>query len=1231
MDKKNKNKPKNNKMINDDSLEEESEDIYMDGSSSQNDYKPKASKKNKNIKKPVKTNNVNNSNNFNAPIVEGSEENENPDHENLSDDELEDLRLKDLGTSDRIDLILEKVRNIDVKKEIGDKEVKKDTRLIIEKIELENFKSYQGLKVIGPLYHKFNAVVGPNGSGKSNLMESLLFVFGKRAKKMRLKKLSELIHKSAEYPNIRFARVSVFFKSIKDNPDGTFVEIPNTEFVLTREVNKSSVSKYFLNKAELSFEDLCPLLEAHGIDLKHNRFLILQGEVEQISMLAPKAKLNSKDPGLLEYLEDIVGTKRYVKLIDQLSVFTEEIVDVKANKEKLTKIARAELDKLEEIKNISIQYFKEEKEMYYISYLCVQVERYKISKEIQRLQAEIDSKSELKKVKENSIDQLKRDNQALLNSLKDKKKEQAVLDEEEKNIKKKVDELELIDQTKRDEIHSHEELIKKHEASRKNLMNSLNELMEQNSKAQENYKKVEESLKEKQKIRDNLDAEIKKIEHESSDKTKALQAEKDKILNLIDPQMKQIGNYKFEMQSNEQTYQLLYNTINSTQVKYDELTLKESSIFEDINTREEKLKQIDDQLNREKDTLLQVNKDLKENIEKLSAVERELNVTTSKLKEAENENKSNLQKSKLLSSIMNARQSGHLKGIIGRLGDLGSIDAKYDIAISTCCPQLESIVVENVENAEKAIQFLKQNNLGRSTFIILSEMQNFWNDIEKSFSVPNNTERLFDLIKMNKKEYAPVFYYALRNTLVAGDLKVANEVGYGSYRHRVVTVNGELIEPTGSISGGGQPKRGLMSNKRSNINDEISAEQLQELKLLQEQAKKKHEDYSKEKGLLERKQQQVYQEINKFQVYKNGIDNEIAILQKGQLDVTKQKQSVENEMKKFKKEKEKLKDLEESDKKLISLISEIEKQIKPSTDKLSHVETEISKIRGANFEDLKKKFADAKKEFNDLRKKLTEYDNVIENCPNQIEKYKKDIEAKTRAKEELANEISSKQLELKELVEKTYKIIEKRDELKEKKEKCEEEFNELAKQSTAFKDKLIKINEEKKLIENDISVIKMKSKDVSKKLNIKTSEGEDIKKSFNKSIEEFGFIDDIQDEIKQINEQRKSRYSQAKVNLLHDDKSDKVSDANNLNINNNDNNELQKIDEVNEEEIVSQPKLKKKKKDFDLMEILQLYFNKELFLREISNEEFEMEGGLLSLEVRFFILKFIILYLLFLF
>lgn len=62
-------------------------------------------------------------------------------------------------------------------------------RLIISKMELENFKSYAGVQEIGPFEKCFSAVVGPNGSGKSNVIDAMLFVFGKRAKQMRQAKV----------------------------------------------------------------------------------------------------------------------------------------------------------------------------------------------------------------------------------------------------------------------------------------------------------------------------------------------------------------------------------------------------------------------------------------------------------------------------------------------------------------------------------------------------------------------------------------------------------------------------------------------------------------------------------------------------------------------------------------------------------------------------------------------------------------------------------------------------------------------------------------------------------------------------------------------------------------------------------------------------------------------------------------------------------------------------------
>lgn len=114
---------------------------------------------------------------------------------------------------------------------------------------MDNFKSYFGTKEIGPLHKYFSAVVGPNGSGKSNLLESLLFVFGYRAKKMRLNKLSELIHSSALHNNLEKASVEVHFQEIIDDDSDADLYIPvaGSDFILSRTVDKNSNSKYMIN------------------------------------------------------------------------------------------------------------------------------------------------------------------------------------------------------------------------------------------------------------------------------------------------------------------------------------------------------------------------------------------------------------------------------------------------------------------------------------------------------------------------------------------------------------------------------------------------------------------------------------------------------------------------------------------------------------------------------------------------------------------------------------------------------------------------------------------------------------------------------------------------------------------------------------------------------------------------------------------------------------------------
>jgi structural maintenance of chromosome 4 len=119
-----------------------------------------------------------------------------------------------------MDTILEKPMDIVLKSRSMAVPVVEETgpkaRIVITYLILTNFKSYAGRQEVGPFHASFSSVVGPNGSGKSNVIDSLLFVFGFRASKMRQGKISALIHNSAAFPDLDFCEVAVHFQEVMD-------------------------------------------------------------------------------------------------------------------------------------------------------------------------------------------------------------------------------------------------------------------------------------------------------------------------------------------------------------------------------------------------------------------------------------------------------------------------------------------------------------------------------------------------------------------------------------------------------------------------------------------------------------------------------------------------------------------------------------------------------------------------------------------------------------------------------------------------------------------------------------------------------------------------------------------------------------------------------------------------------------------------------------------------------
>lgn len=180
------------------------------------------------------------------------------------------------------------------------------------------------------------------------------------------------------------------------------------------------------------------------------------------------------------------------------------------------------------------------------------------------------------------------------------------------------------------------------------------------------------------------------------------------------------------------------------------------------------------------------------------------------MKSSQNEFKN---RNNILSSLLKAQKDGHLHGIYGRLGDLGTIDNMYDCAVTTSCGVLDHIVVDNISNGEKCVAYLREYRIGTGKFICLDKIAQQNRQLrEKPFQAPPGSQRLYDLIRSSDEKFNDAFYFGLKDTLVCDGIDLATRIAYGSERHRVVTLKGELIEKSGTMSGGGKPKTGGMSN-----------------------------------------------------------------------------------------------------------------------------------------------------------------------------------------------------------------------------------------------------------------------------------------------------------------------------------------------------------------------------------------------------------------------------------
>ena len=654
-------------------------------------------------------------------------------------------------------------------------------------------------------------MVGPNGSGKSNVIDAMLFVFGKRAKQLRLNKVSELIHNSTDFRNLEYARVEVHFHQIVDKEGEDFEAVPDSDFVIAREAYRNNTSKYFVDKKTSNFTDVTNLLKHHGVDLNNNRFLILQGEVEQISMMKPKAA-NPGDEGLLEYLEDIIGTNQYVEPIEQKSKALEELNEKRTGQVNRLKLVEKEKDVHDDARQEAEAFMAKEREC--LRHKTVAYQMYvkdardnvaKIAESVAELEAKLEEEKAKSTEYDKAVEELEvvvKEHAVKLNELKGEldraTKEFAEFErkdikhrEDLKNMKsraKKLDEKVAKDTKKRDDMAKECEAIEK-------------EVPELEAKKAELESRVE-------KEEATLDAMLESLKGEMA----AIGAELERAQAALSPWEGKIADAKAAVDVAVTERDLLATEKEDAKRRFEEAKAGAEAAVALAKSKTEEIADAESTLESERSRAAErreAEAAAKEQERRANEMTREIRGKLAQSKSAADQAKS---QSVIVQSLMTAKSKGKIKGVLGRLGDLGAIDKKYDVAVSTACAALDYIVVETTADAQACVAHLRSNNLGVATFLILEKQRSLegkMREAKKTSAPASGAPRLIDLIKPAEPRLEVAFYYGVRDTAVADDLDAASKIAYGgNVRRRVVTLQGQLIETSGTMSGGGSKPRG---------------------------------------------------------------------------------------------------------------------------------------------------------------------------------------------------------------------------------------------------------------------------------------------------------------------------------------------------------------------------------------------------------------------------------------
>ncbi|TVU20023.1 hypothetical protein EJB05_36210 [Eragrostis curvula] len=893
-------------------------------------------------------------------------------------------------------------------------------RLFIKEMVLRNFKSYAGEQRIGPFHKSFSAVVGPNGSGKSNVIDAMLFVFGKRAKQMRLNKVSELIHNSSNHQNLDSAGVSVHFQEIIDLDDGDYRVVEGSDFIISRVAFRDNTSKYYINDRGSNFTEVTKLLKGKGVDLDNNRFLILQGEVEQISLMKPKAQ-GPHDEGFLEYLEDIIGTNQYVEKIEEAYKQLEVLNEKRTASVQMLKLAEKERDSLESAKNEAETYMLKELSLLKWREKATTLASDDATSRVAQIQENV---ADLEKNLSSEREKIQQNSQTLkeMESIYNKHvKRQEDLENKMKTCKDQFKEFERKDVKYREDLKHLKQKIKKLEDKSEKDKSKIDELTKEMEESSNLIPQLEGAIPKLQELFNEEEKVLEQIKETSREETERLRAKLTKVRTELEPWEKQIIEHKGKLDVASSEKELMTQKHNGAQAELTDAQKQMENIKEKITAKNSCIVDLQEQIERHQSEASEAQKVEQECQKQEELLIPQEQAARQKLVEIKSTRDSEKNQNASLRAILQAKESNEIEGIYGRLGDLGAIDAKYDVAISTACGALDWIVVETTNAAQSCIELLRRKNAGVATCLIMEKQTHLLHKIREKVKTPEGVPRLFDLVQVKDERMKLAFFHALGNTVVANNLDQASRIAYGAANEfrRVVTLDGELFERSGTMSGGGSKPRG--GRMGTSIRESISEDAI----------KNAENNLNKLAGDLNKLREQMNDAKKRYRSSEDA------------------KSRLEMELAKVKKEVESMNaQYSYNEKRLDSLKAASQ----PKADEASELQQQIENAGGQALKDQKIKVANIQSELDKTSSEINRHKVQITSSEKKVKRLTKGIEDSMKEKEELLAEKENMMSIFKEIEKKAFvvqedykKTQEMMDNHKDELDKTKEEYNKLKK------------------------------------------------------------------------------------------------------------------------------------------------------------------------------------------